>query len=84
MQLAQSLSDDEVSGGVCHTLFCGESFFYSHNHSNRPSRECYYHLGNNSTSIREFRDELRQEHLGDTPNVEIDFNTFIDTWDVFN
>ena len=38
----------------------------------------------NSTSIREYRDELRVEHLGDTPNTEADYNFFVDLWDVFN
>lgn len=34
--------------------------------------------------IRSFRDNLRVKHLGDTPNSAIDYNTFVDGYDVFN
>lgn len=38
----------------------------------------------NVNDIRSYRDRLRTLHLGDTPNNAIDFNNFVDIYDVFN
>lgn len=38
----------------------------------------------NINDIRDFRDRLRDLHLGDTPNNAADFNNFVDLYDVFN
>jgi len=35
-------------------------------------------------SIRDFRNRLRNLHLGDTPNTAVDYNNFLDIYDVFN
>ena len=34
--------------------------------------------------ILTFRDRLRVLHLTDTPNTPLDYNAFIDQYDVFN
>lgn len=38
----------------------------------------------NVFSVRNFRDRLRNLHLGDTPNNATDYDEFVDVYDVFN